>query len=158
MGLVAAYRQQGRLVGHDIPSRRGTVASEERMTEQWRPVRGFEGLYEISDKGQVRSVDRRIPQRSRYGGVITVRRTGVLLAAFERRDGRRQVVLHDRHHRRHTRLIDQLVEDAFSDEHPNCLTALDSPPGDEELSNAVGQFGARTMQRRCTVSPPAKTG
>lgn len=28
------------------------------MSEQWRPVVGWEGLYEVSDQGQVRSVDR----------------------------------------------------------------------------------------------------
>lgn len=28
------------------------------MTEQWRPVVSYEGLYEVSDSGQVRSVDR----------------------------------------------------------------------------------------------------
>lgn len=28
------------------------------MTEEWRPVRGYEGLYEVSDKGHVRSLFR----------------------------------------------------------------------------------------------------
>ena len=28
------------------------------MTEQWRPVVGYEGIYEVSSHGQVRSVDR----------------------------------------------------------------------------------------------------
>ncbi|WP_082971208.1 NUMOD4 domain-containing protein [Mycobacterium sp. 852002-51971_SCH5477799-a] len=32
--------------------------------EQWRPVRGFEGLYEVSDQGRVRSLDRWVAGRS----------------------------------------------------------------------------------------------
>lgn len=33
-----------------------------RITEEWRPVVGYEGLYEVSDWGNVRSVDRVIQQ------------------------------------------------------------------------------------------------
>lgn len=35
------------------------------MTEVWRSVKGYEGLYEVSNLGQVRSLDRRT--LSRYG-------------------------------------------------------------------------------------------
>lgn len=28
------------------------------MTEEWRPVVGYEGLYEVSNTGQVRSISR----------------------------------------------------------------------------------------------------
>lgn len=35
------------------------------MTEQWKPVVGYEGFYEVSDLGRVRSVARRV--KSRYG-------------------------------------------------------------------------------------------
>lgn len=31
------------------------------ITEEWRSVVGFEGLYEVSDQGRVRSLDRRVP-------------------------------------------------------------------------------------------------
>lgn len=34
--------------------------------EQWRPVVGYEGLYEVSDLGRVRSLDRFVSHR--YGG------------------------------------------------------------------------------------------
>lgn len=33
------------------------------MTEEWRPVVGFEGFYEVSSIGRIRSVDRVIPYR-----------------------------------------------------------------------------------------------
>ena len=30
------------------------------MSESWKPVEGFEGLYEVSNMGRVRSLDRDI--------------------------------------------------------------------------------------------------
>lgn len=38
-----------------------------KLIEEWRPVVGYEGLYEVSDWGNVRSVDRCINCLSRYG-------------------------------------------------------------------------------------------
>ena len=40
------------------------------MTEEWRPVLGWEGLYEVSDQGRVRSVDRIV--RNRPGVTLTI--------------------------------------------------------------------------------------
>jgi hypothetical protein len=37
------------------------------VTEQWRPVVGYEGLYEVSNQGRVRSLDRAV--RHHRGGV-----------------------------------------------------------------------------------------
>lgn len=37
------------------------------MTEEWRPVVGFEGLYEVSNLGQVRSLDRYVDKTDRWG-------------------------------------------------------------------------------------------
>lgn len=31
--------------------------------ETWRPIRGYEGLYEVSNTGKVRSVDRKTPRK-----------------------------------------------------------------------------------------------
>ncbi len=28
------------------------------MSEQWKPVPGYQGIYEVSDRGVVRSIDR----------------------------------------------------------------------------------------------------
>ena len=40
------------------------------MKEVWRPVPGWETLYEVSDLGRVRSLDRVVRQRSRSGNWI----------------------------------------------------------------------------------------
>lgn len=42
------------------------------VSEQWLPVVGYEGLYEVSDHGRVRSLDR----GSRKGRVLSLRVTG----------------------------------------------------------------------------------
>jgi hypothetical protein len=44
------------------------------MTEEWRPVPGYEGYYEVSDLGRVRGLDRYVPvptgRRFQRGGVL----------------------------------------------------------------------------------------
>lgn len=41
------------------------------MTEKWKPVVGFEGLYEVSDLGRVRSLDRIITRTVRWkSGIV----------------------------------------------------------------------------------------
>lgn len=44
--------------------------------EQWKPVPGWEDLYEVSDHGRVRSLDRivNLTMRTRWGGVCEVSR------------------------------------------------------------------------------------
>ncbi|MGL4997889.1 MAG: NUMOD4 domain-containing protein [Cetobacterium sp.] len=49
------------------------------MDEVWRSVPGYEGIYEASDFGNVRSVDR-IEKRMRYGKLVDVRYKGKVLA------------------------------------------------------------------------------
>lgn len=51
--------------------------------EEWRPVVGFEGLYEVSNLGNVRSLDRTIV---RSDGVVQSR-SGRLLIPFKNNDG-----------------------------------------------------------------------
>lgn len=41
------------------------------MAEQWKAIVGYEGSYEVSDLGQVRSLDREVPHRA--GGTRTAR-------------------------------------------------------------------------------------
>lgn len=38
---------------------------EKLFTEVWRPVKGYEGLYEVSNNGNVRSLDRYIETKKR---------------------------------------------------------------------------------------------
>jgi hypothetical protein len=43
------------------------------MQEEWRPVVGFEGYYEVSNRGRVRALERAEHVRSRWGGTCVRR-------------------------------------------------------------------------------------
>ena len=47
--------------------------------EEWRPVVGYEGRYEVSDQGRIRSLDRVETLRSRWGGTFTRRVRGRMM-------------------------------------------------------------------------------
>jgi hypothetical protein len=102
------------------------------MTETWRPVPGYEGLYEVSDLGRVRSLDRVVTRSG--GGTVTCR--GVTLALSTRRDGRRKVQLH-RDGAGTTRLVAHLVLEAFTGPRPAGLEAChnDDDPANDRASN-----------------------
>lgn len=71
------------------------------MQEIWKPVLGYEGIYEISDLGRLRSVDRLV--RSNYGGLkpipgqimaCPVNERGYAVATLRRDGGKRSRVVH----------------------------------------------------------------
>lgn len=78
------------------------------MTERWLPVVGFEGLYEVSDLGRVRSVAREVANR---WGTRTPRRQRVLAAIVDC-DGYIKVNL-NRDGASRQRPVHQLVLEAF---------------------------------------------
>jgi hypothetical protein len=65
----------------------------------WRPVVGYEGFYEVSSDGQVRSLPREIKQLSRSGNLITRRVFGCVLKPPLDMDGYRHVNLLKRNYK-----------------------------------------------------------
>ena len=57
------------------------------MNEEWRPVVGHEGAYEVSDLGRVRSLDQRIEQKHYKGKTIVFVKPGRVLRLQYRRGG-----------------------------------------------------------------------
>jgi len=78
------------------------------MTERWRSVPGYEGLYEVSDQGRVRSVQR-VVQRS--NGVTQTIRERVLRPQRNRKH--LNVTLHGQNGITQTPLVHRLVLEAF---------------------------------------------
>lgn len=64
------------------------------LSEQWRPVVGYEGLYEVSDRGRVRSLDRVITRPETVRGPREARRRGAVMKPFpQSKQGHLQVNL-----------------------------------------------------------------
>ncbi|MGM0846949.1 MAG: NUMOD4 domain-containing protein [Bacillota bacterium] len=57
------------------------------MKEIWKPIKGYEGYYEVSNKGNVRSLDRTITINYKSGIVSTQKLKGLLLKPTKDRDG-----------------------------------------------------------------------
>lgn len=76
--------------------------------ETWRDVKGYEGKYQVSNFGNVRSVDRTFYNAC---GVIVTRK-GTMLKPIQNRDGYIKVTLH-KDGKVHTALIHRLVAEAF---------------------------------------------
>lgn len=102
------------------------------MTERWLPVVGYEGYYEVSDRGRVRSVDRVVEYRD---GRVR-RYAGVALKQAANPQGHMQVRLSRRSSTRLT-LVHRLVAEAFvpnPDGHP-LVRHWDDDPANNRSTN-----------------------
>lgn len=71
------------------------------MDENWMPVRGYEGQYEVSDLGRVRS--------------WVAKRPGLILSQYRRKDGYRQVQLKINQRPKNV-LVHVIADEAFNGE------------------------------------------
>lgn len=104
------------------------------MNEEWRPIPGYEGYYEVSDLGRVRSIDRRI-WNSRGRG-FWVRLTGKELTPVRSSSGHYSVML-VREGQGTRRFVHRLVLEAFVGRCPDGFEAChgDGNPGNNALPN-----------------------
>lgn len=78
------------------------------MTEQWRPIPRYAGLYEVSDLGRVRGIDRVVIRSN--GNPKTI--PGTLRTQSIRKNGYASVTLSD-HGKKRAELVHRLVLEAF---------------------------------------------
>lgn len=101
--------------------------------EEWRPVVGYEGLYEASSWGRVRSKDRVVPHNL-WGTFFT--RRGRVLSPSSHRDGHLRVSLH-KNQKQSLRFVHRLVAEAFipnPDEYP-LVRHWDDDPSNNRVGN-----------------------
>lgn len=110
--------------------------------EQWRPVVGYEGSYEVSDLGRVRSLDRTTRDGKRLRGCVLkpfVMPSGHLRVGLSRGEGR-------------TKKVHRLVLEAFIGPCPPEMEALhrNGVPGDCRLVNL--RWGTKSEDARDQIA------
>ena len=63
------------------------------MKEIWKPINGYEGIYEVSNLGNVRSVDRVVKQMHNGGVVCNHKYRGKVLKGGKDQNGYRHLIL-----------------------------------------------------------------
>lgn len=106
-----------------------------RKNEEWRWVVGFDGHYEVSDFGDVRSVDREV---ERSGPTGSLRKNGKLLAQEMTPKGYCRVQLQAGSKRKNA-MVHQLVAQAFIP-NPENKPQVNHKNGREKWNNSVGNL------------------
>ena len=94
-----------------------TVEGYQSITEEWRPVVGYEGWYEVSNLGRVR---RMRPSRNTHVGRVLVQSL--------RRKGSYRVVSLSKENEVHSRFVHCLVAEAFLGPRPQEKQANQKKP------------------------------
>lgn len=107
--------------------------------ENWRPVPGYEGFYEVSDQGRVRTLDRYVRGRNDCRRLIKSR----VLKTPPRSSGHPHVNLR-RENVGKTRTVHSLVMEAFVGPRPEGMEVChnDGNPANNHLSNL--RYGTRS--------------
>lgn len=125
------------------------------IDEEWRPVVGYEGYYEVSDQGRVRSLDRAI---TRQDGT-SMRCRGKILKQHLDDSGRFQLGLTRDGHGQ-TRRVHGLVLEAFVGPRPDGMEACHSDGNcrNNHVSNLRWGTHAENMEDRVRHGVYARSG
>lgn len=89
------------------------------MKEVWKPVGGYEGLYEVSNAGNIRRLETTSVENSRYGKCRNVRHKARMLKQGKTARGYLLVVLCNKDgHKSH--MVHRLVASAFCQKPEGC--------------------------------------
>ncbi len=130
--------------------------------EKWKPVKGYEGLYEISDYGNVKSLAKRVDSGKCHRSYPER-----ILKAYPDPKGYVKVVLSDWNHKSHTCKVHRLVADAFLD-NPYKLPQVNHIDGDkknntlhnlewcDQSTNMKHAFSNGLKSVSCELNPSSK--
>jgi hypothetical protein len=114
------------------------------MKEIWRDIPGYEGQYQVSNMGRVRSLDRVVMRKHRWGGhLVAWKYKGKILSGKPKGSGHLNVGLGANN----TKLVHRLVLLAFVGEPKNGQECLhtNGNPQDNRLSNL--RWGTRVENK-----------
>jgi hypothetical protein len=83
------------------------------MNEVWKDIAGYEGIYQVSNLGRVRSLDRKVNKMTRYGKIATFNLKGKLLTGTTTWHGYQRVNIRHTDGKFYPRLIHRLVAKVF---------------------------------------------
>lgn len=118
--------------------------SGQHEVEKWLPVVGYERLYEVSNAGRVRCLDRTEHVRNRWGGITARRRRGKMLKASPNWNGYPAVWLVDDNKNVSGLLVHRLVYMAFVGPIPHGLDVAHNDGS--RTNNWVGNLRAATRK------------
>lgn len=124
----------------------------DESSERWLPVPGYEGYYEVSDHGRVRSLDRWIETVNRWGGPHRYFKPGRVLREKRKKNPLHAYAVVDLSVKSKidTRLVHRLVLEAFIGPCPDGMEACHGPRGlfDNSLNNLQwGTFSQNAYDR-----------
>lgn len=130
------------------------------MKERWKDVPGFEGVYQASSAGRVRTLDRQIPQKNRWGRMMLRFHAGKVLNPSVDKDGYLFVRTktfggNTRVHRLVALAFIPNPEDKPQVNHKNGRVSDNRPNNLEWCTNSENHLHAfRTLGRKPNVQPP----
>ena len=105
------------------------------MEEIWKDIEGYEGIYQVSNLGRVRSLDRIVPALChKTGTIVDYHRKGRIIRQrpISSGSGYLVITIHDNEQKAHTQLVHRLVARAFV---PGYREGLDVNHKDEDKTN-----------------------
>lgn len=115
--------------------------------ENWKPVIGYEGIYEISNKGLIRSIDRVIQING-----TSHRIKGRVLSIYTDNLGYQRITL-SKEGKLHTMCIHKLVAEAFipNPENKPCIDHIDTNPSNNCVDNLRWCTHSENMNNPLTI-------
>ena len=102
------------------------------MAEKWKDIKGYENIYQVSNLGRIRSLDRIYVQPSRWGTSMLKKYKGKVLNPTDNGNGYLIISLRDDNRKRKSFYVHRLVAEHFLD-NPNNLPEVNHK--DEDKTN-----------------------
>lgn len=108
-----------------------------REIEEWKAIEGYEGLYEVSDWGRVRSLDTTHIGKNQHGATFLNRKKGKVLKLGKDGVGRYSIITLHKNGVPSTKLVHRLVAEAFipNEEGKPCVGHKDCDPSNNNIDN-----------------------